>query len=66
MDRRGLTTNEVRVLYWLANGLTRNQLAAEYGVGIGTIRSHLANVNKKLGTHNVLHAIAVAYRLGLI
>lgn len=66
MDRRTLTTSEIRVLYWLANGLTRNQLAAEYGVSIHTIRQHLASVNRKLGTRTGLHAIAVAHRLGLI
>lgn len=66
MDRKGLTTSEVRVLYWLANGLTRNELAVEYGISVGTISLHLTNASKKLGTRTVLNAIAVAYRLGLI
>lgn len=66
MDRKALTTNERRTLFWLANGLTRNELAVEYGVHIGTIRLHLANVNRKLGTRTALHAIAVAHRMGLI
>lgn len=66
MNRKTLTTNEIRILFWLANGLTRNELAADYGVGISTIRLHLGNANRKLGTHTVLQAIAVAYRLGYI
>jgi DNA-binding CsgD family transcriptional regulator len=66
MDRKGLTTSEARVLYWLANGLTRNELAVEYGISVGTIRLHLARASRKLGTRTVLHTIAVAYRLGLI
>ena len=66
MERKALTTNERRVLYWLANGMTRNEMAMEYGVSIGTIRNHLANVNHKLGTRTTLQAIAVAHRLGLI
>jgi len=66
MDRKALTTNERRTLFWLANGMTRNELAVEYGVQITTIRFHLQQVNRKLGTRTALHAIAVAHRLGLI
>ena len=66
MERKALTTNERRVLYWLANGMTRNEIAIEYGVSIGTIRNYLVSANHKLGTRTTLHAIAVAHQLGLI
>jgi len=61
-----MTPKELRVLQLLAEGYSNNAIAEKLFVSDSTVRTHLRNVNSKLGTHNRTQAVAVARRLGLL
>jgi DNA-binding CsgD family transcriptional regulator len=62
----GLTPRELRCLTLMAAGETLEGAAAVLGVSYGTVRFHLYNAERKLGTRNRSHAIARAAALGLL
>jgi DNA-binding NarL/FixJ family response regulator len=43
-----LTKRELEVLQFLALGLSNKEIADRLGVGIGTVKTHLININSKL------------------
>jgi DNA-binding CsgD family transcriptional regulator len=61
----GLTRREFDLLWARANGLTTQEAGERLGVTLGTARSYLASIAKKLGTRDAAHAVATAHRLGL-
>ena len=61
-----LTAQEIRVLRTLAEGISASAAAARLGISQRTVRNHLYNVNRKLGTTSLLQAIRRAERSGLI
>lgn len=61
-----MTRKELRVVQLLAEGYSNNAIAEKLFVSDSTVRTHLRNVNAKLGTHNRTQAVAVARRLRLI
>ena len=64
--RPTLTQAELRVLELIAVGHTTDQIAGELFVAEKTVKNHLANVYRKLGARNRSHAVAEAYRQGLL
>ncbi len=56
-----LTRAEHRVAVCLLEGLTAAECAAQLGVAVATVRSHIAHLNRKFGTH-AQHALVVAAR----
>jgi LuxR family maltose regulon positive regulatory protein len=69
-DGRGaieaLTRKEVEVLTLTAEGHSNRVLAERLFVSEATVRTHLRNINAKLGVHSRVHAIAVARRHGIL
>ncbi|HEY9449960.1 MAG TPA: LuxR C-terminal-related transcriptional regulator [Gemmatimonadaceae bacterium] len=61
-----LTEQERRILQLFANGHTPSQVARDLDIAAQTLRNHLYNVNKKLGTRDRLEAVTHAVRRGLI
>mgnify|MGYP005841606639 FL=1 len=61
-----LTDTELRVLRLIAAGQTTEQIAEQLFVADKTVKNHLANVYRKLGARNRSHAVAEAYRQGLL
>lgn len=58
---RSLTKRELEVLQFLAIGLSNKEIAKRLGVGIGTVKTHLININAKLDvatrTEAVIHGV---------
>jgi DNA-binding CsgD family transcriptional regulator len=54
----GLTRREAEVLRLLACGKANRQIAAELGIGVGTVRKHLEHVYDHLGVRSRAQAIA--------
>ncbi|HSW13820.1 MAG TPA: helix-turn-helix transcriptional regulator [Solimonas sp.] len=44
-----LTRRECEVLEWMAQGLTRRDLARTLGVSVNTVKYHLKNIYSKMG-----------------
>ena len=61
-----LTRKEVRVLQLLAEGYSNSAMAAKLFVSDSTVRTHLRNINLKLGARSRTQAVAIARRLGVM
>jgi two-component system nitrate/nitrite response regulator NarL len=64
--RPALTERERDVLGLLANGRSHEEIGAELGIGIETVRTHLRKACDRLGAATRTQAVATALRLGLI
>ena len=56
----------IRVLQLLVEGYSNSAMAEKLYVSDSTVRTHLRNINAKLGAHSRTQAVAIARRLGLI
>jgi len=61
-----LTRKEVRVLQLLAEGYSNSALADKLFVSDSTVRTHLRNINLKLGARSRTQAVAIARRLAVL
>jgi DNA-binding NarL/FixJ family response regulator len=61
-----LTERELGVARLVAHGLTNAEIAAELFIGSGTVKTHVANVQRKLGAANRVGIAAWAWRSGAV
>lgn len=61
-----LTRKEIRILELLAEGYSNNAMAEKLFVSDSTVRTHLRNINQKLGARSRTQAVALARRLGVV
>ncbi|UYO43083.1 LuxR C-terminal-related transcriptional regulator [Rhodopseudomonas palustris] len=61
-----LTRKELKLLALVADGLSNSELAERLFVADTTVRTHLRNINAKLGTRSRVEAIAIARKSGLL
>jgi LuxR family transcriptional regulator, maltose regulon positive regulatory protein len=61
-----LTRSEIRVLQLLSEGDSNGAIANKLFVSDSTVRTHLRNINVKLGAHSRTQAVATARRLGIV
>jgi DNA-binding NarL/FixJ family response regulator len=66
MMKTELTPHQSRVLLHLAAGKQRHEVAAALGVTENTIKSHVTNAFNRLGASNAAHAVALAFRAGVL
>lgn len=61
-----LTEREQDVLRALVDGLSYKQAADQLGISLGTVRSHVTAIYRKLQVHNVAEAVSRAVRHRLV
>lgn len=61
-----LTRREFEVLTLIAGGLENRAIAGELFVSVETVRTHIKGMLRKLGARDRAHAVALAYRNGLL
>jgi DNA-binding NarL/FixJ family response regulator len=61
-----LTPREMEVLELLREGLTYAEIGSHLSIGERTARTHVVNIQEKLGAANNAQAIARAFELGLL
>jgi len=61
-----LTPREVEVLSLVAQGMANKEIAKKLGIAIGTIKMHLQNILKKLGSSDRTQAVTIAVVRGIL
>ena len=61
-----LTSRESEVLHLVAQGATNETIAEQLVITIGTVKSHINHILRKLNAHNRTEVVARARRLGLV
>jgi LuxR family transcriptional regulator, maltose regulon positive regulatory protein len=61
-----LTGREHEILQLVAAGKSNGRIATELFVGVGTVKTHLNNLYRKLGSHSRTQAVAKASELRLL
>ena len=61
-----LTSSELDILSWIADGSTDQTIATRLHISKRTLRYQLSKIYDKLGASNRAEAVAIAYRLGLL
>lgn len=65
-SRFDLTEREQEILRGLADGLSYKQLSDAFGIALGTVRTHIRAIYRKLQVHSVSAAVSRAIRQRLI
>lgn len=60
-----LTDRELDVLTGLCRGETNAQIAGRLGIGVTTVKSHVASLLNKIACHSRLEAVVFAYEHGI-
>ncbi len=66
LESEGLTTRELDILIELAKGSTDREIAANFVVAEGTVKTHIRHILRKLDARNRTQAVAYVLRKGLI
>jgi DNA-binding NarL/FixJ family response regulator len=65
-DLSSLTPRELEILTLVGTGLTNTQIAADLVISENTVKTHVARVFDKLGIHERVQAVIIAYDTGLV
>lgn len=63
---RALSARQRQVLDLVAQGATREQIALELGLAVGTVHNHINRILARTGARNRIEAVDLAYRNGLL
>jgi len=66
IERRPLTTRELEIVRYVAEGYKNKDIAEKLGIQIKTVETHRTNINNKLGFNHVSQLIIYAIQKGLI
>ncbi len=61
-----LTSREAEVLHLLARGSARKQIAAELGISVASVDSHVKSLYRKLDVSSQTEAVNAGLRGGLL
>ena len=62
----GLSSREVEVLRLVASGMSNAEISRALFVSLATVKKHINNIYRKLGTHSRTSALARARELHLL
>ncbi len=66
VKQSALTTRELEVLHFMAEGQRNKEIAASLGISGETAQGHVKNILAKLNVHDRTEAVTVAIRRGII
>lgn len=65
-ESSALTSREVQVLWWLAQGCTYSRIGDRLGVSLHTVTTHIKNIYRKLEVHCAAAAVRRAIERGCL
>lgn len=65
-NSRRLTVREMDVLHWLTLGKSGGEIGVILGISVCTVRVHIRNIIRKLDASNIPHAVARAFKMGIL
>ena len=66
VTQQPLSRREYQVLQLIADGLENQAIAKILFVSVETVRTHVKSILRKLGARDRTHAVAVAFRTGVL
>ena len=66
MTASGLTARELDIMMEVARGRTDDEIAKQFVVATGTVKTHIRHILRKLSARNRAHAVAHVLRKGLL
>ena len=63
---RALTTRQRQILDLMAEGANAKQIGQIIGLTVGTVKKYRGEMYVRLGADNAAHAVAIAFKEGLI
>lgn len=66
VEKYGLTTREIEVLRYIAQGLQNKDIARELSISVRTVESHRGNLRDKVGGGNAAFLTRIAHELKLL
>ena len=64
--RESLTRRELETLKLIADGLSNKEIASTLWLSVETVKSHVRAIHATLGAQSRAHAVAIAFRQGLL
>ena len=61
-----MSARELDLVRLVARGLTNAEIATELSISVGTVKTHLGNVQTKLSARNRVEIAAWAWETGLV
>lgn len=61
-----LSTREAEVLFWIAQGRSNAEIAAELFIAVATVKTHVARLLDKTGARDRLQLVVEVYRSGYL
>ncbi|MDF7808054.1 response regulator transcription factor [Pontiellaceae bacterium B12219] len=62
---KALSPRELEILALIGEGLLKKEVAAQLGIGVKTVNTHVGHIFEKLEVNNAASAVNKAYRLGI-
>lgn len=66
LDRASLTPRELEVLLLLARGRSNHEISGSLYIGVETVKTHVAEILRKLQLRDRIQAVVFAYENGLV
>lgn len=64
--KTSLSNQELQVLKRFSAGRQRKQIARDLGIAENTVKAYATSMREKLGATNATHAVALAFRAGVL
>lgn len=66
VEQRKLTPREEQIILLVAIGRKSREIAEQLGIGLKTVETHRANLNKKLGLRNLAQLVKYSIQKGMV
>jgi DNA-binding NarL/FixJ family response regulator len=66
LEIEDLSERQLEVLALVADGLSNQEICAQLGVTVETVKTHVTHILQRLGARSRAHAVGIGYKHGLL